>query len=93
MLSNDSTRIDWTVHSIAPTVKMRGPFTVYLDIGIVDNSGGRGRSVFMNVTSRLVAATDQGFHNGDKIICFGTSNDLIKKSENFTLSYSRTIGK
>jgi hypothetical protein len=92
MLNNDDTRIeDWTIRSMAPTVNMRGPFKVYLDIGVVDDSGGRGSSVFMNVTSRLVATTDQGFQNGDKIRCFGTSNDH-NLSKNLTLSYNRTIG-
>lgn len=98
MLNNDSARIeDWTIHSEAPNVKQRGNFTVYLDSGVVDDSRGKSKSIFANVTSRLVAATDQGFHNGDKIRCFGTplptSNVTAAISDNLTLSYSRTIGK
>ena len=78
---------------MAPSVKERGNFTVHLDIGIVDNSGGRARTIFVNVTSRLVAVIERGFHNGDTIKCFGSNSTQFSVMKSLTLNYSRAIGR
>lgn len=97
MLNNDSDRIqDWTIRNMAPTVnnysKESRNFTVYLDVGIVDDSGERINHVFINVTSRLVAVLEQGFHNGDIIKCIG-NNRTSTEMKALSLNYSRAIGK
>lgn len=63
---------------------------MYLDIGIVDNRpNDLANRAFVNVTSRLVAVTERGFHNGNKITCRGPFT--VMKS--LPLNYSRAIGR